>query len=105
MDGKRIIELSKRARAETITELSKQARGEAEREKKEPESQKDSKNWKRTLAVEWLWFVLTLLVSWIVSNILEYYVPAGAEVIAIILFGLVYVARLTFWAVKEVGKE
>ena len=76
MDRKRIIELSKRARAETITELSKQAK--AERDKKEPESQEARKNWKRTLAVEWLWFVLTLLVSWLLSNILEYYVPAGA---------------------------
>ena len=71
----------------------------------EPVSQEGPKKWKRTLAVEWLWLVLTLLVSWLVSNILEYYVPAGAEVLTIILFGLVYITRLTLWAIKEAGKE
>jgi hypothetical protein len=99
MERKRIIELSKRARAD------------AERNNKKTESQKSSvpqkstKKWQNVLAVEWLWFMLTLLVSWIVSNILEYYIYVGAEVIAIILFVFVYVARLTSWAVKQVGKE
>lgn len=98
MERKRIIELSKRARAE------------AERDKTEPDSQKgpvpqkSTKRWKNTLAVEWLWFLCTLLVSWLLSNILEFYVPAGAEVLTIILFGLVYVTRLTVWAIKEAGK-
>jgi hypothetical protein len=71
----------------------------------EPVSQEYPKKWKKTLAVEWLWFVLTLLLSWLVANILEYYIPIGAEVIAIILFALVYLTRLTIWAVKEAGKE
>lgn len=71
----------------------------------EPESQGDTRKWKRTLAIEWLWFVLSLLLSWLVANLLEYYVPIGAEVIAIVLFGLVYVTRLTIWAIKEAGRE
>jgi hypothetical protein len=99
MDRKRIIELSRRARAE------------AERENKKPESQKgtapqiDKKNWKKTLAVEWLWFLLTLLVSWLVSNILEFYIPVGIGLLTMIIFGLVYVVRLTSWAITQAGKE
>ena len=99
MDRKRIIELSRRARAE------------AERENTKPESQKgtasqkSTKKWKKTLAVEWLWLLLTLLVSWLVSNILEFYFPVGIGLLTIIIFGLVYVVRLTSWAITQAGKE
>jgi hypothetical protein len=99
MERKRIIELSRRARAE------------AERENKELESQKRTasqkvaKKWKKTLAIEWLWLTCTLLVSFILSNIFEYYLPAGVGMLTIILVGLVYLTRLTFWAIKEAGKD
>ena len=68
-------------------------------------SQESHAKWKNTLAVEWLWFVLTLLISWLVANILEFYVSGEAEVLTILLFVLVYLTRLTIWAIKEAGKE
>ena len=72
---------------------------------REPVSQERPEKWKKTLAVEWLWFVLTLLISWLVANILEFYVSGEAEVLTILLFALVYLTRLTFWAIKEAGKK
>jgi hypothetical protein len=76
-----------------------------EPEHAKPVYQKGSKIWKRTLAVEWFWFACTLLGSWLLSNILEFYVPAGVGLLTIILFILVYLTRLTVWAIKQMGKE
>ena len=116
MRRKRIIELSRRARAEAITGLSTQVQAEAEWDQKEsefqestvlrkvPETQRETKTWKATLGWEWMWFACSLLGSWLLANIMEIIVPAETIRLAIGIFVLVYAGRLTVWAIKEMGK-
>jgi hypothetical protein len=114
---KRTVKLSKQAQAEAIIALSKTVQTEAELDQKEPkfqiravprkrpEPQKSTKSWKRTVGWEWLWFACSLLGSWLLANVFEFFVPAETIRIAIGIFILIYAARLTVWSIKEIGKE
>ena len=96
MDRKHIKERSKQPSADPDNTQPETREG--------TESIEETKTWKNTLAKEWVWFAFTLLGSVILSSILEYYVPAGVEKLTIILFVLVYLTRLTVWAIMQMGK-